>query len=47
MKITEIKTRFVDLFMFVEIHTDEGIVGVGESGAWAFLEASAQAEVFF
>lgn len=43
MKITEIKTRFVDLFMFVEIHTDEGIVGVGESGAWAFLEASAQA----
>ena len=43
MKITEIRTRFVDLFMFVEIHTDEGIVGVGESGAWAFLEASAQA----
>ena len=43
MKITEIKTRFVDLFMFVEIHTDEGIIGVGESGAWAFLEASAQA----
>ncbi len=43
MKITDIKTRFVDLYMFVQVYTDEGIVGLGESGSWAFLEASAQA----
>ena len=43
MKITDIKTRFVDIYMFVEVYTDEGIVGLGESGSWAFLEASAQA----
>lgn len=42
MKITDIKTRFVDLYMFVQIYTDEGIVGLGESGSWAFLEASAE-----
>ena len=28
MKITDIKTRFIDQFMFVEIYTDEGIKGV-------------------
>ena len=27
----------------VKIHTDEGIVGYGESGAWGFLESSAAA----
>ena len=43
MKIVSIETRFIDTFLFVEIHTDEGLIGVGESGAWAFLEASAQA----
>lgn len=43
MKITDIKTRFCDIYMFVQIYTDEGIVGLGESGSWAFLEASAQA----
>ena len=43
MKIIDIKTRFIDAFMFVEVYTDEGIKGIGESGAWAFLEASAEA----
>ena len=43
MKITAIETIFVDRYLFVEIHTDAGIVGLGESGAWGFLEASAQA----
>ncbi|MDY5930759.1 MAG: mandelate racemase/muconate lactonizing enzyme family protein [Candidatus Ornithospirochaeta sp.] len=42
MKITDIKVRLIDIFMFVEVYTDEGIVGLGESGTWAFLEASAQ-----
>lgn len=40
MKITNIKTLMVNQFMFVQIETDEGITGLGESGAWAFLEAS-------
>lgn len=43
MKITDVKTRFVDRYLFVEVHTDEGLVGLGESGAWGFLEASAGA----
>lgn len=43
VKITDIKTHFVDRFLFVTVHTDEGVVGLGESGAWAFLESSAQA----
>jgi galactonate dehydratase len=32
---------FVDRYMFVKVHTDEGISGLGESGAWGYLEASA------
>lgn len=41
MKITAIRNRFVDRYLFVEVATDAGITGVGESGTWAFLEASA------
>lgn len=40
MRITEIKTIHVDRYMFVQVHTDEGITGLGESGAWGYLEAS-------
>ncbi len=43
MKITEIRTHFVDRYLFVTVHTDAGHVGYGESGAWGFLEASASA----
>ena len=43
MKITAIETVFVDRYLFVQVHTDAGITGLGESGAWGFLEASAQA----
>ncbi len=43
MRITDVRTIFVDRFLFVQVETDEGIVGLGESGAWGFLEASAQA----
>lgn len=43
MKITNIETHFVDRFLFVTVHTDSGLIGLGESGAWGFLEASAQA----
>jgi galactonate dehydratase len=43
MKIREIETIFVDRYLFVKVHTDEGITGLGESGAWGYLEASAGA----
>lgn len=43
MKITDIQTIFVDRYLFVQVHTDAGITGLGESGAWGYLEASAQA----
>ena len=42
MKITAIETIPVDRYLFVQVHTDAGIVGLGESGTWGFLEASAQ-----
>jgi galactonate dehydratase len=43
MKITDIKIVPVNRFLFVEVYTDEGIVGLGESGSWGFLDASAEA----
>ena len=47
MKITEVVPRPIGRYLFVEIHTDAGITGLGESGAWGFLEASEKAlEVF-
>ena len=42
MKITDIKVLPVDRYLFVHIHTDVGIVGLGESGTWGFLKASGQ-----
>ena len=39
MKITEVETIFVDRYLLVKIHTDAGHTGLGEAGAWAFLEA--------
>jgi galactonate dehydratase len=43
MKITRIRPVPADRFLFVLVETDEGIVGVGESGAWGHLPASATA----
>lgn len=40
MKITRVETVRASRYLFVKIHTDTGIVGVGESGTWAFLDAS-------
>jgi len=42
MKITDVRTILADYYLFVEVLTDEGIRGVGESGTWGFLEASEQ-----
>jgi galactonate dehydratase len=43
LKISDIKTLFLDRYLFVQITTDEGLVGLGESGTWGHLEASAAA----
>ncbi len=43
MKITDIQTLFIDRYLFVQVYTDAGIIGLGESGTWGFLEASASA----
>ena len=40
LKITDIKVLPIDNYLFVQVHTDAGITGLGESGAWGFLEAS-------
>jgi galactonate dehydratase len=41
MKITGVESVFVDHYLFVRVQTDAGLSGLGESGAWGFLEASA------
>jgi galactonate dehydratase len=43
MKITDIRTVPVSQYLFVQVFTNEGITGLGESGTWGFLEASEQA----
>ncbi len=40
MKITAVEAIPVHRYLFVKIHTDEGITGLGESGSWGYLEAS-------
>ncbi len=40
MKIVAIDTLPIDQYLFVLVHTDEGITGLGESGTWGYLEAS-------
>ncbi len=43
MKITRVTPILADRFLFVVVETDEGVGGVGESGAWGHLPASAAA----
>jgi galactonate dehydratase len=40
MKVIAVEPYPVDRYLFVKVHTDEGITGFGESGAWGHLEAS-------
>ncbi len=42
MQITRVETTPVDRYLFVQVHTDAGIVGLGEAGTWGFLEAAEQ-----
>ena len=42
LKITDVEPIFADRFLFVKVHTDAGLTGLGESGTWGYLEASAK-----
>lgn len=43
MKITDVKLRFAKHYLFVQVYTDAGIVGLGEAGNWGYLQATASA----
>lgn len=45
MKIKSVIPSFIDKYLFVQITTEDGTTGTGESGAWGHLEASAAAIV--
>ena len=40
LKITRVEPLLLDRYLLVLVHTDAGITGLGESGAWGYLEAS-------
>jgi len=40
VKITAVEPVPVNRYLFVKVHTDEGLTGLGESGTWGYLEAS-------
>lgn len=40
MKITGVDIIEAKHYLFVQVHTDEGITGLGEAGNWGFLEAT-------
>ncbi len=43
MKITKIETILAGVrYLFVKVHTDTGLVGCGECGAWCYQEATAE-----
>ena len=47
MKITDLKLRFAKHYLFVQVYTDAGIVGLGEAGNWGYLQATAEAILKF
>lgn len=47
MRIESVESIFVDKYLFVEVRTDNGLVGLGEGGAWGFHEATAGAVTRF
>ena len=34
MKITDIEILPASKYLFIKVHTDSGITGIGEAGAW-------------
>ena len=43
MKVTELELVYASKYLFVKLHTDEGITGLGEVGAWGYIGAVAGA----
>jgi len=43
MKIIDMELIRASKYLFVKLHTDEGITGLGEAGAWGYLDAVAGA----
>jgi len=43
MKVTKVTPLMLDHYLLVTVETDSGITGIGESGAWGYLEASESA----
>lgn len=39
MKITKLELLPASKYLFLRVHTDEGITGLGEVGAWGYLDA--------
>ncbi len=40
MKITDLKVIHAGRYLFIRIETDQGIYGIGEAGAWGFIDAT-------
>lgn len=47
MIIIAVRPLMLDRYLLVEITTDQGMTGIGESGAWGFVEASKEAVELF
>ena len=41
MKITDIEILPASKYLFIKVHTDSGITGIGEAGAWGYLDGVA------
>lgn len=39
MKVTSIEYLEASKYLFIKVHTDAGVYGIGEAGAWGFLDA--------
>lgn len=40
MKITDLELVPASKYLFIKLHTDEGITGIGEVGAWGFIDGT-------
>ncbi len=43
MKIKDIQLIRAGKYLFVKVETDDGITGIGEAGAWSYLDATVEA----
>ncbi|MEA5012248.1 MAG: galactonate dehydratase [Angelakisella sp.] len=40
MKITKLELIPASKYLFIKLHTDEGIIGIGEVGAWGYIDGT-------